>query len=215
MYCTHICQGEEWKLLPEKAVYWLSEKMLIVSDLHIGKISHFRKAGIAIPNNAKDENLETLSYLYVNHEIEKVIFLGDLFHSTKNQSTEVLKQFLSNFPAIEHILIKGNHDLYSDAFYNSLNLLVVDKLSYGPFVFTHIPEELKTGYNVCGHIHPAVRLFGKARSAVRLPCFFFGKKRAIMPSFGVFTGSHTIKPSKTDDIYAILPSNKVQYVSGE
>jgi len=166
MGCTHIVEGEEWTLLPEKAIYWAKEKILIVSDLHLGKISHFRKAGLAVPFTAKDKNLEQLSYLFLNHEIEKVLFLGDLFHSENNAATELYKELFSSFSQLTFILIKGNHDMFDMTVYEQLNLEVYESLEIGPFFFTHIPENSDTHYNIAGHIHPAVRLKGKGRSSL-------------------------------------------------
>ncbi|MHB1176840.1 MAG: hypothetical protein ACYCZO_00750 [Daejeonella sp.] len=36
-------------LLPEKAILGQEEKTLIIADIHLGKVGHFRKAGIGIP----------------------------------------------------------------------------------------------------------------------------------------------------------------------
>ena len=44
-------------LLPEKAIYWKQQKALIAADVHLGKVGHFRKAGIAVPQQlAKDDD---------------------------------------------------------------------------------------------------------------------------------------------------------------
>jgi len=213
MECNHLIQGEDWTLLPEKAVYWATEKTLIVSDLHLGKISHFRKSGLAVPFNAKDKNLEELSFLLLNYDIEQVIFLGDLFHSKNNAATALYSELFDRFPDLHLILVKGNHDIFDNNVYDELSLDVVNSLTLGPFYFTHEPEEHKNLYNIAGHVHPAVRLLGKARSSMRLPCFYFSEFQAILPSFGVFTGSFTIKPKENDQIYAILPDGRVTKVS--
>jgi len=82
----HIVREEKLLLLPEKAIYWSDKKILFVSDLHLGKIDHFRKEGIAVPFAARKTNLEKLAYLLQNHKVNQCIFLGDLFHSLYNQS---------------------------------------------------------------------------------------------------------------------------------
>ena len=40
--------GQDLVLLPQKAIYWKQEKTLIAADVHMGKVGHFRKAGIAV-----------------------------------------------------------------------------------------------------------------------------------------------------------------------
>ena len=52
------------------------------------------------------------------------------------------------------------------------------------------------------HIHPGVVLSGQARQRLRLPCFWFGERLAIIPAFGLSTGLHVIRPERTDRVYA-------------
>ena len=83
-----------------------------------------------------------------------------------------------------------------------------DQLLAAPFLMLHQPltgEDLKeaAGYVFCGHIHPGISLAGKARQHITLPCFAFGVRQAILPSFGKFTGRVAIRSNKTDRIFAI------------
>src|ERR1700733_3821343 len=68
-------------LLPQKAIYWLQQKVLIAADVHLGKVGHFRKAGIAVPRDMEQSDLAVLSDLVDEFKPKKVLFLGDLFHS--------------------------------------------------------------------------------------------------------------------------------------
>ena len=61
-----------------------------------------------------------------------------------------------------------------------------------------------TAYAFCGHIHPGISLTGKGRQALTLPCFAFGDKQVILPSFGKFTGKVAIRNRATDHIFAVL-----------
>ena len=47
-------------LSSDRSIYWEEEKALVVSDLHIGKTGHFRKAGIAVPQSVFKEDLQRL-----------------------------------------------------------------------------------------------------------------------------------------------------------
>jgi len=51
----------EIRLLPEKAIFLREEQVLIVADLHFGKINHFRQAGLPVPKSANQKNAETLT----------------------------------------------------------------------------------------------------------------------------------------------------------
>ena len=39
--------GEALELYPQRAVFWKRKGILFLADLHLGKINHFRRAGIA------------------------------------------------------------------------------------------------------------------------------------------------------------------------
>lgn len=205
--------GEELEMFPEKALLWTSKKILLVADLHLGKINHFRKAGIPVPTKANDRNWESILHLIETARPERVIFLGDLFHSHYNEEWEVLRQLIRNFPVVSFELVIGNHDILSDNQYTRNNLrLHRERLDEGPFVFSHHPMEEIVGdrYNLAGHIHPGVLLQGKGKQAVTLPCFYFGERQGILPAFGSFTGLARIQPKKEDRIFVIAENSVVK-----
>jgi DNA ligase-associated metallophosphoesterase len=195
-------------LLPQKAIYWQQEKALIAADVHLGKVGHFRKAGIAVPRDMEQNELGVLSDLIYEYKPEKLILLGDFFHSNLNADWDWFILWRSQFPKLEIILVRGNHDIIDDEHYTRLNIILKDELLTGPFLMLHHPlidDELQQakGYVFCGHIHPGISLSGKARQHITLPCFAFGKHQAILPSFGKFTGRIAIRSNKTDMIFAI------------
>jgi DNA ligase-associated metallophosphoesterase len=203
---TYELQGEQLHLLPEKAIYWPSQKTLLIADSHLGKIRHFRKSGIAIPGRAGYRNLTRLQDLLVQYEPRKVIFLGDLFHSEMNFEWLEFKAFLEKFKKIVFVLIQGNHDIFHELSYKHFEVHQ-KPMEYGPFLLSHEPVENENSlYNLCGHIHPGVRMLGQAKQSMRLPCFYFGKKQGVLPAFGVFTGLHLLKPGKGDHIFIIAGS---------
>ena len=50
-----------FKLHPSGAIYWEEKKMLLIADVHLGKVAHFRKHGAPVPANAAFQNLEKRS----------------------------------------------------------------------------------------------------------------------------------------------------------
>ncbi|CAN5145668.1 ligase-associated DNA damage response endonuclease PdeM [soil metagenome] len=188
-------------LLPQKAIYWEQEKALIAADVHLGKVGHFRKAGIAVPRDMEQNDLAVLSDLVHEHQPEKLIFLGDFFHSDMNADWDWFILWRSQFPKLEIILIRGNHDIILDSYYHNLNISLHHKLLIGPFLMLHHPLEgvqleRAEGYSFCGHIHPGVNLVGRGRQSLTLPCFAFGSKQVVLPSFGNFTGRVAIRSIK-------------------
>jgi uncharacterized protein len=211
-----ICAGLDFNfldqdliLLPQKAIYWKQQKALIAADVHLGKVGHFRKAGIAVPRNMEQSDLATLSDIIFEYKPQKLIFLGDFFHSDMNADWEWFRLWRQQFPKLEIILIRGNHDIINDQHYHDLNIALHDELLFGPFLMLHHPlneEQLQqaAGYAFCGHIHPGVSLRGRGRQSITIPCFAFGESQAILPSFGRFTGRVAIRQQKHDRIFGVL-----------
>src|SRR6185503_1656831 len=209
--------GQDIVLLPQKAIYWQQEKALIAADVHLGKVGHFRKAGIAVPRDMEQSELSALSDLIHEYKPDRLLFLGDFFHSDLNSDWDWLVLWRSQFPELEIVLIKGNHDIIDEKHYQQLNIALKKELQIGPFLMLHHPldeEALQTatGYVFCGHIHPGISLAGRARQHITLPCFAFGKRQAVLPSFDTFTGKVAIRSNKTDKIFAIAKDKVVAII---
>lgn len=207
-----VVQEHEMELLPQKAMYWQKNKMLLLADLHLGKINHFRKSGYPVPPKANDENTSVLIDLLNRFRPERVMFLGDLFHSHYNEEWEVFGQVKKHFSFCSFELVMGNHDIMSELQYQRHNIRVHDTLTIDGLLLTHEPAtEVPAGhYNLAGHIHPGVRLVGGGRQAVVLPCFHFASQQGILPAFGSFTGLYPIRVKKQDQVYAIVEGNVVK-----
>lgn len=206
--------GESLTLFPQRALYWKAKNILLISDAHLGKINHFRKAGIPVPSKANDRNLEMLLELMALSNPSRVICLGDLFHSHYNPEWEVFGELVNHYKNVSFELVRGNHDVMSENQYLRKGMIIHHALVIGKFVFTHFPmETVPEGcYNLAGHVHPGVSLLGKGRQSLILPCFYFGTGLGLLPAFGVFTGLARIAPKKEDKIY-VIADNKVIFVS--
>ncbi len=196
--------GQDFILIPEKAIYWKQQDALLIADLHFGKITHFRKAGIAVPDGAAFKNFKRLQTLLNNYPCHKVIFLGDLFHSELNSEWLAFKGLIQNNPTISFHLITGNHDiLHNSSYYNTGIVVHHEVMELHPIILSHEPLADTELYNLAGHIHPGVRILGGARQSLRLPCFYFGRKGGILPAFGEFTGLYIVHPKKDDKVFVI------------
>lgn len=201
-------------LLPQKALFWQEEQTLIVADVHLGKVGHFRKAGIAIPRSMEQEDLSMLSDIIHLYKPKKIIFLGDLFHSDLNNDWDWMVLWRDLFKNVEMVLVRGNHDIIADKYYLDSGFSLTDTYHLGPFMFIHEPLPLKklkedSRYIISGHIHPGVKLRGRGRQFLSLPCFHFGTKQAILPAFGKFTGKVCLKCEESDRIFGILKDSVV------
>lgn len=196
--------GQTFDLHPNKAVFWVEQDALIVSDTHFGKISHFRKSGFPIPTKAIQDNWNRLAEVLKYYQPSQIIYLGDLFHSDYNLEWDDFAIIRDTFPSIDQRLIMGNHDVLHQEFYHLHELECMDSLEIGPFLFTHEPKENTSLYNIHGHIHPGAKLRGKGRQSIKLSCFYFGENLAILPAFGSFTGLATCKIKSNDRVFVIL-----------
>ncbi len=196
------------RLLPEKAAFLDTEKMLIIADLHFGKINHFRQAGMPVPAAANRHNEETLIDLINLTRPARVVFLGDLFHSHYNDEWEILGQIMTHFAAVSFELVRGNHDIMSETQYVRKGLKVVDAIDAGVFLLSHEPmahDDIPMGrINMAGHLHPGARLEGRGRQGIVLPCFWLSPNQLILPAFGSFTGLATIRPGAQDRVWIIV-----------
>jgi DNA ligase-associated metallophosphoesterase len=202
-------------LLPEKAV-WISEwKVLLISDLHFGKASHFRKSGIPISEKVHDQDYQMLASLISKYSPRQVYFLGDLFHSSWNEEWEKLLSFLGLFPTTSFHLVIGNHDILPTAKYqDSLLKIHTQPITLGDLLLSHEPTPPPEGFlTICGHIHPGILLKGRAKQRVRIPCFHYSGNILVLPSFGNFTGLALINGQKNDLIWGIAEDRLIPILS--
>ena len=195
--------GQSFDLHPSGAVYWTERKMIMIADVHFGKIAHFRKNGAAVPSAASEENFNRLNHVLDSYEIDTICFLGDLFHSSFNNAWLPFEEWVRSCES-KIILVSGNHDIIDPIKYEALGIEVVPILEIDSFLMTHHPCETEDSFNFSGHIHPAVRLRGGGMQSLKLACFFKTNNQMILPAFGTFTGKHTLRPKEQDEIFAIV-----------
>jgi DNA ligase-associated metallophosphoesterase len=213
-----------------RSVFWEEEQALILSDLHFGKTGHFRKSGIAVPQSVYKEDLQRLVSQIQYFQPKQLIIVGDLFHSRANKELELFKKWRENFPDLIIHLVKGNHDILEEDWYRKANIsLSNDSLLLRDFHFTHdISANLPTlnpvnsqrsttnshrstaNYSFSGHIHPGIRIDGAGKQSLCFPCFYFGKKYAVLPAFSRFTGVALIQPEKNENVFAIVGDKILQ-----
>jgi len=185
---------------PSGAVYWVEKKTLLLADVHLGKVAHFRKNGIAVPRKAEGVFYQKIEALLQTFSVDRIIFLGDLFHSDQNNEWYLFAAWVEQQTA-ELILVEGNHDVIPAWKFEQLKLTVVDTLSEDNFNFSHFPKEVYNSFVFCGHVHPGVKLKGGGLQRISLPCFYHSKHQLILPAFGAFTGLHLLQAKLGDQVY--------------
>lgn len=213
-FIPHKIFNDTFLLSANRTVFWEEEKTLILSDLHLGKSGHFRKSGIAIPQNIIKEDLQRLLAEIQYYDPKQLIIVGDLFHSSMNREHDLFLRMRNDIHRCSFHLVKGNHDILEADWYRSAGIEVHKKhFVLQQFSFTHDINECDTGedhYCFSGHIHPAVYMTGLAKQSVTLPCFYFKKDYAVLPAFGKFTGTFPVKPAPGDAVFALVENKIMQ-----
>ena len=198
-------RGQHFRLLHQKAVYWIETKTLLISDLHLGKITHFRKAGIAAPTAAFESNFIRLEELILQNQPEHIVFLGDLFHNRYNKEWDRFEEWRNRHRSIEMLLLIGNHDILPADLFRKADINLADHWEDGQFLLYHHPIENYTGpaYIISGHVHPVYCLRSSGRQYIKLPCFIVDQGQMILPSCDVFTGGYEMDKVKGREIFVV------------
>ncbi len=207
MQCYPIqFHGQRLVLSPERCIFWEDQKTLILSDMHIGKAAHFRKAGIAIPQQVFQEDLHRLFQQIHFFSPQHVIVTGDLFHSEANFEHDWFSRWRSELRGIQFTLVKGNHEILQNDVYENLGIKLVSHiLQIGPFNFSHeLIENDHVAYSFVGHTHPGFKLAGRGKQSAVLPCFYFTNTYCVLPAFSRFTGKHLVELKKGEKVYGIV-----------
>jgi DNA ligase-associated metallophosphoesterase len=201
--------GERIDLLAERALFWPRARTLFVADVHLGKAAAFRAGGVAIPRGATASDLARLATLVERTRATRLVVLGDFLHAAAGRVAALDTAFLrwrEAHGSLAIMLVRGNHDAHAGDPPPAWGVTVVaDPHPLAPFVLCHEPATPASGYALCGHVHPGVRVAG-AHESVRLPCFVLGRRRALLPAFGRLTGLALIAPARGETVVAIAGS---------
>lgn len=196
-------------LLPQSAI--LVGKTLIAADLHLGKSAAFRANGIPVPEGDTARDLSRLADLVRLHQPSQLVIAGDLFHSASGTDPDLLARvstFLEDIK-IPLILADGNHDLKIR--HLPLAISRVAHFDLDRFRIIHDPAAASPAhFNICGHIHPVLRIPDGKRTSLRLPCFHLRHNILTLPSFGSFTGGHLVDIRNSDRFFVTLQEKIVE-----
>lgn len=220
----HNISGNSFLLSASRCIFWQEQKILILSDLHLGKTGHFRKSGIAVPQAIFKEDMQRLVTQLQLYKPEQVIIIGDMFHSHDNKEHDFFLKWRNDFEQLSIQLVKGNHDILKDEWYAHAGIQLCNTkpnennpgLCINNFGFVHdindfnLSPEHSERYYFSGHIHPGISIRGIGKQSLRFPCFYFGKQFAVLPAFSRFTGTHGIEPKRSECVYALIPANPLK-----
>ncbi len=216
-FIKHTINQNDFILSSNRTVFWEQEKILILSDLHLGKTGHFRKSGIGVPAAIMKEDMQRFVAAIQFYKPILVVIVGDLFHSVENREHELFLKWRNDLIHFPMLLIKGNHDIVPETWYQNAHIETVEKIwRKNNFLFVHHIKDAEQeklnerDYFFSGHIHPAVSIKGLGKQSLRFPCFYFTKKYTVLPAFGKFTGTYLIEPGKKEIAFAIVNNSIIK-----
>lgn len=203
----------------------IDNKILVISDVHIGFEEHIFTQGL-FPRTQIKETMGKIDGIFSllkkqGIKIEKIIILGDLKHEfggiseTEWRETMQFLDYLEKKLQInskkpgkkEIILIKGNHDTILGPIAKKKELKVVDYYKYKEVCFVHGDKERacikdkKTRILIMGHLHPSVTLYDKYKRE-KYKCFLKGrwknKQVYVLPSFGTISFGYDLMRAEFD-----------------
>lgn len=177
--------GHDFDLYTSGVLFLREYGVMIVSDLHLEKGSHFGAMGLFLPPYDTQDTLERLTKCAESLNPKKIIFLGDIFHdsdSFNRMSLDNIDRLYTLLKQYEIIWIEGNHD----AGFSPPNVDMRIEYAYLNLNFRHIATD-NEDFEISGHYHPAVTIRHK-NDKTRRRCFIHDKTKMILPSFGSYTG---------------------------
>jgi len=201
-----VVGGESVVLHAERALEWPQARTLFVADVHLGKAAAFRAAGVPLPRGSTASDLRRLDRLIGCTNAARLVVLGDFLHAKAGRVAALAHAFVAwrtRHADIDVLLVRGNHDARAGDPPAAWQVTCVDEPhALPPFLACHHVVKPRTGYALCGHVHPGIRIASAGESA-RLPCFVLGRERAILPAFGRFTGLADIAPAPDERVVVV------------
>jgi len=164
------------------------ERVLVISDLHLGFEGALAEQGVSIPRFQRRVILERLGKMLDRNKAEQVVIAGDFKHEfSKNLVDEWVEvkqvlRFLKD--RVKPVLVRGNHDNYLATILGDLNLPLNNRADIGGYTIVHGHEEVSTLHPIImGHEHPAVKLKDDLGATVSVPACLVTEPLLVLPAF--------------------------------
>lgn len=178
-------------------VAWLPDiRTIVVADVHLGyELAAQRRGGYLPPvagGRAVGERLVTMAR---HRDADRIVIAGDLRHSTHDVD-EFEREELAMLASVVRDagvrldVVLGNHDrggaIVGAEEHHSLDLAGV--------LIVHTPPvaaaatATRTGWTICGHLHPRISVQDETGAAARYRCALAGPAFIVLPAFSDWAG---------------------------
>lgn len=175
--------GAQIVALGSGALWWPDERLLCVSDLHLGQSEHTaRRGGSLLPAYETRDTLNRLAADLARTNARIMVCLGDSFDGS-NALPEEERLWIARLQAGRRwIWISGPHNPGPV----SLGGAHLAELLLSPLTFRHIARATASG-EISGYYHPKATIQTDLKITSR-PAFLADSDRIILPSYGCYTG---------------------------
>jgi len=198
------------------ALWWAKERLLAVSDLHLGRTERqARLGGGLLPPYETEDTLNRLETVIGETSARTIVLVGDSFDdltAAEEIADQISERLLRMAAGRKFVWVAGNHDP------GSVDLPGSNMSTYrhGDLMFRHIAKPGAEG-EISGHYHPKARFRLKGQFISR-PCFLADDQRIILPAFGTYTGGLDIQNPAFDRVFpgdcqAILTGRRLAKIS--
>lgn len=209
--------GEAAVLLAQRGVYLPARRVLLVADLHLGKVDAARAEGSPLSGVVaaamREKHLERLGSAIEACGAERVIVLGDLLHAPVGLSPALVEGVAAWRKTVGAAIdvVPGNHDRRLERVADGWGMGVLEpRVRLGGFELVHDPA-MATGdaYAWCGHLHPAVQL-ASGGDALRLPAFHLKQYMGVLPAFTTMAAGKQMRVDDGDRVFAAANDRVVE-----
>lgn len=208
----------------DKALWFPEQKILVISDLHIGFEDWLNASGIFLPRFQFKQIFEDLKKIFSTAgKVQEVIINGDLKHEfglisdQEWYETQEILDFLKE-KSKKVVLVKGNHDSILEPIARRKEIEIRDFYVKNDVCFMHGGRlfsealEKKIKILVLGHRHPAIVLSDRYKQE-RYKCFLAGKWKGknvvVLPSFfPLVEGSDVLNIEENNKMF--IPESKLR-----
>ncbi len=179
--------GETFEATAGGALFWPSQKALLVADLHLEKASWFARLGQFLPPYDSHATLTALAGEVERTAAKRLFCLGDSFHDRfgcERLPADARALLTDLTSALDWTWIVGNHD---PGFADHCGGRIAEEIEIAGVILRHEAVREDVRPEISGHFHPKLRLRLKGRQVSRR-CFVKSATKIIMPAFGSLTG---------------------------
>lgn len=177
--------GTSCLLMASGALFLPDERVLCVSDLHLGKSERWaRRRGVMLPPYESRATLDRLALDLAATAPATVIALGDSFDDLQaSESLDLVDRaaLAAAMDGRDWVWIEGNHEGAATAHAG----VHTKEHRVAGLTFRHEAEPGAEPGEVSGHWHPKFGIRGLRETA---RCFVTDGRRLVLPAYGAYTG---------------------------